>query len=31
MAAEYATAEAVAFFLQYTSGFLCVAVTEDRA
>jgi 3,4-dihydroxy 2-butanone 4-phosphate synthase/GTP cyclohydrolase II len=31
MAAEYANTDAVAFFLQYTSGFLCVAVDEQRA
>ena len=31
MAAQYATPESVAFFLQYTSGYLCVPVTEDRA
>ncbi|MCV2489769.1 GTP cyclohydrolase II [Geodermatophilus sp. YIM 151500] len=31
MAAEYATTDAVAFFLEHTSGFLCVAVDEARA
>jgi 3,4-dihydroxy 2-butanone 4-phosphate synthase/GTP cyclohydrolase II len=31
MSAQYATTESVAFFLEYTSGFLCTAVTEDRA
>lgn len=31
MAAEYATTDAVAFFLEHTSGFLCVAVDESRA
>ena len=31
MAAQFATTESVAFFLEYTSGFLCTAVTEKRA
>ncbi|HEU5475581.1 MAG TPA: bifunctional 3,4-dihydroxy-2-butanone-4-phosphate synthase/GTP cyclohydrolase II [Actinophytocola sp.] len=31
MAAEHATPEKVAFFLEYTSGFLCVAITAARA
>ena len=31
MAAQYATTESVAFFLQHTSGYLCVPVTADRA
>ncbi|AKS33539.1 bifunctional 3,4-dihydroxy-2-butanone-4-phosphate synthase/GTP cyclohydrolase II [Mycolicibacterium goodii] len=31
MAAEHADTDAVAFFLQYTSGFLCVAIEESRA
>ena len=31
MAAEYATTDAVAFFLEHTSGFLCVAIDEARA
>jgi 3,4-dihydroxy 2-butanone 4-phosphate synthase/GTP cyclohydrolase II len=31
MAAEHATPEKVAFFLEYTSGFLCTAITETRA
>jgi 3,4-dihydroxy 2-butanone 4-phosphate synthase/GTP cyclohydrolase II len=31
MAAEHATPERVAFFLRYTSGLLCVAVTGQRA
>lgn len=31
MAAECATPESVAFFLQHTSGYLCVSVTSDRA
>jgi 3,4-dihydroxy 2-butanone 4-phosphate synthase/GTP cyclohydrolase II len=31
MAAQFATTESVAFFLEYTSGFLCVSVTEERA
>jgi 3,4-dihydroxy 2-butanone 4-phosphate synthase / GTP cyclohydrolase II len=31
MAAEYAGTDAVAFFLEHTSGFLCVAVDEARA
>ncbi|MFC9556397.1 GTP cyclohydrolase II [Rhodococcus sp. NPDC056960] len=31
MAAEHATTDTVAFFLEHTSGFLCVAVDEARA
>ncbi len=31
MAAELATTDAVAFFLEYTSGFLCVSIDERRA
>ncbi|GHE76305.1 riboflavin biosynthesis protein RibBA [Amycolatopsis deserti] len=31
MAAEHATTDDVAFFLEHTSGFLCVAIDEDRA
>src|SRR5436190_20800644 len=31
MAAEHATPEKVAFFLRHTSGFLCTAITEQRA
>jgi GTP cyclohydrolase II/3,4-dihydroxy 2-butanone 4-phosphate synthase/GTP cyclohydrolase II len=31
MAAEHADTDAVAFFLQHTSGFLCVAIDENRA
>jgi GTP cyclohydrolase II/3,4-dihydroxy 2-butanone 4-phosphate synthase/GTP cyclohydrolase II len=31
MAAEYANTDTVAFFLEYTSGFLCVAIDEKRA
>ncbi|KID30057.1 GTP cyclohydrolase II/3,4-dihydroxy-2-butanone 4-phosphate synthase [Prauserella sp. Am3] len=31
MAAELATTDDVAFFLEYTSGFLCVAIDEQRA
>ena len=31
MAAEHATPEQVAFFLRYTSGLLCVAITGQRA
>jgi 3,4-dihydroxy-2-butanone 4-phosphate synthase len=31
MAAEYASTDAVAFFLEHTSGFLCVAIDEPRA
>lgn len=30
LAAEHATVESVAFFLEHTSGFLCVAMTESR-
>ncbi|WP_083915059.1 bifunctional 3,4-dihydroxy-2-butanone-4-phosphate synthase/GTP cyclohydrolase II [Ilumatobacter nonamiensis] len=31
MAAEKVTTEAVAFFLHHTSGFLCTAITSERA
>lgn len=31
MAAEHATTDDVAFFLEHTSGFLCVAIDGDRA
>lgn len=31
MAAEHATIDNVAFFLEHTSGFLCVAIDESRA
>ncbi|HEY0451207.1 bifunctional 3,4-dihydroxy-2-butanone-4-phosphate synthase/GTP cyclohydrolase II [Actinophytocola sp.] len=31
VAAEHATPETVAFFLAHTSGFLCTAITEERA
>ena len=31
MAAEFATAEAIAFVVRYTSGFLCVAMPAERA
>lgn len=31
MAASYATPERIAYFLENTSGYLCVAVTEERA
>ena len=31
MAAEYATPEAIAFFLHHTSGYICAPVTESRA
>jgi 3,4-dihydroxy 2-butanone 4-phosphate synthase/GTP cyclohydrolase II len=31
MAAQHATPEKVAFFLEHTSGFLCTAITEQRA
>ena len=31
LAAQYATEESVAFLLEYTSGFLCTAVSSDRA
>ncbi|WP_072807444.1 bifunctional 3,4-dihydroxy-2-butanone-4-phosphate synthase/GTP cyclohydrolase II [Rhodococcoides yunnanense] len=31
MAAQFATTETVAFFLEYTSGFLCTAITEETA
>ncbi|MGW5385309.1 GTP cyclohydrolase II [Nocardia sp. NPDC003963] len=30
LAAEHATVDSVAFFLEYTSGFLCVAMDESR-
>lgn len=31
MAAEHATTDSVAFFLEHTSGFLCVSIDEARA
>src|SRR5437763_11097785 len=31
MAAEYATADKIAFFLNHTSGVICVPLTADRA
>jgi len=31
MAAEYATPEAIAFFLHHTSGYICAPITEQRA
>src|SRR5690606_14738523 len=31
MAAEYADTDDVAFFLEHTSGFLCVAIDQNRA
>lgn len=31
MAAQYADTESVAFFLHHTSGFLCTAITPERA
>jgi 3,4-dihydroxy 2-butanone 4-phosphate synthase/GTP cyclohydrolase II len=31
MAAEHATTDAVAYFLEHTSGFLCVALDEQRS
>jgi 3,4-dihydroxy 2-butanone 4-phosphate synthase / GTP cyclohydrolase II len=31
MAAEFATPEAIAFFLHHTSGFICVSITGERA
>ena len=31
MAAEFATPEAIAFFLRHTSGVICAAMTSDRA
>ena len=31
MAAQFATPEKVAFFLHHTSGFLCTAITSERA
>jgi len=31
MAAEYATAEAIAFFVRHTSGLICVPITAERA
>jgi 3,4-dihydroxy 2-butanone 4-phosphate synthase / GTP cyclohydrolase II len=31
MAAQYATPEAIAFFLHHTSGYICAPVTEQRA
>src|SRR4051794_21902301 len=31
VAAEYATPEAIAFFVRHTSGLICAPVTEQRA
>src|SRR5438552_5579135 len=31
MAAEFATPEAIAFFLHHTSGVICVSITPERA
>src|SRR6478752_306991 len=31
MAAEFATPEAIAFFLHHTSGVICVSITAERA
>ena len=31
MAAEFATPESIAFFVRHTSGFICTAITADRA
>src|SRR5215213_194217 len=31
MAAEFATPEAIAFFLHHTSGVICVSITQERA
>ncbi len=31
MAAEYVTPEKIAFFLHYTSGFICAPITSERA
>ena len=31
MAAEYASPEAIAFFLHHTSGYICAPVTQQRA
>ncbi|MFD9669081.1 3,4-dihydroxy-2-butanone-4-phosphate synthase [Rhodococcus sp. NPDC059968] len=31
MAAEFADTDAIAFYLEHTSGFLCTAITEERA
>jgi 3,4-dihydroxy 2-butanone 4-phosphate synthase/GTP cyclohydrolase II len=31
MAAEFATPEAIAFFLHHTSGFICAPITSERA
>ena len=31
MAAEFATAENIAFFIRHTSGFICTAITSERA
>ena len=31
IAAEYATPEALAFFVRHTSGFICTAITSERA
>jgi 3,4-dihydroxy 2-butanone 4-phosphate synthase/GTP cyclohydrolase II len=30
MAAQYATQEAISFFISHTSGFICVSLTGDR-
>ncbi len=31
MAAEFATPESIAFFIRHTSGFICTAITSERA
>ena len=31
MAAEFATPESIAFFIRHTSGFICTAITTERA
>ncbi|MCB1030515.1 MAG: 3,4-dihydroxy-2-butanone-4-phosphate synthase, partial [Acidimicrobiales bacterium] len=31
MSAEHVTPEKIAFFLQYTSGFICAPITSERA
>ena len=31
MAAEFATPESIAFFIRHTSGFICAALTTERA
>ena len=31
MAAEFATPESIAFFVRHTSGFICTAITTERA